>query len=325
MEKEAEGRNNVVDRFPSLVFLGTPQFALPSLENLIRLGARVSMVVSQPDQARGRGLKVSVPPVKAVAERLGIPVFQPERIRSEDAIRFIASQGAECAVVVAYGQLLPQALLDLFPLGVINVHASLLPRYRGAAPIQRCLMAGDTRSGVSIMLLDAGMDTGPVLAMEEVKISPQDTFGTLHDRLANLGADLLCKVLPKWKRRELNPIPQDNNLATYAPPIRKDEHKVQWQWPAKGIVNLIKALDPVPGAYTFYGNRRIKLFGASLVSLKGNGRPGEILGHGDRGLIVAAGDGQALTLESIQLEGQRRLKAAEVLRGHSMPPGTFLG
>ncbi len=311
--------------FPRILFLGTPDFAVPSIQRLISENAPVLAAVTQPDRPRGRGARIAAPPVKRIAESAGIPVYQPERIRERGVIDQMRSLNAECAVVVAYGQLLPQELLDLFPLGAINVHGSVLPLYRGAAPIQRSILAGDSRTGVSIMILDAGMDTGPVLSRSEISIGEEDCFGTVHDRLALLGAELLCETLKAWKAGAVRPQVQNDALATYAPPIRKEEVRLDWRLPAHRIVNTIRAFDPYPGAFTVHRGKRLKCFGARLLPWKKlSGNPGDTVGEAESGLVVLGGDGIALSIGALQLEGQKRLTAAEFLRGHPMTPGTSL-
>jgi methionyl-tRNA formyltransferase len=307
-----------------LIFLGTPEFSVPALKKLASVNAPILLVVTQPDQPSGRGKKLKPPAVKAAAETLGLSIYQPERIKGREAIEHIHSCGAECAVVVAYGQILPQDLLDVFALGTLNVHASLLPAYRGAAPIQRCLLAGETRTGVSIMLLDAGMDTGPVLSQRAFEIEEDEAFGSLHDRMANLGADLLLETLLRWRRGDVLPIPQVDALATYAPPILKTETQVAWGLPARQIVNTIRAFDPSPGAYGVFQGQRLKLFQTELLPWTGQGRAGEIVGCSERGLVVLGGDGRGLAIGALQLEGKRRVTAAEFLRGHALPVGALL-
>jgi methionyl-tRNA formyltransferase len=326
MEEETYSGTGIgmVQDLPSLVFLGTPDFAVLSLQKLVEAGAELRLVVTQPDRARGRGRKIVPPPVKVLAQKLDIPVFQPQRLRTAEAVERVASLGAECLVVVAYGQLLPQELLDQVSYGAINVHASLLPRYRGAAPIQRALLAGERATGVSIMLLDAGMDTGPVLHQQALPIDERDTGGSLHDKLASLGAELLVPTLRLWKARRVAPVPQDGSLASFAPPIRKEEIRVNWNQGAKQIVNHVRALDPSPGAHCQYQGQRIKCFDASLLPWKGQGRAGEIMGVGETGLVVLGDDQQALSIGALQLDGHRRLAAGDFLRGHEMPQGTFL-
>lgn len=324
MEKEAEGGSVIKAAFPRIIFLGTPEFAVPSLRKLEEAHVPVIAVVTQPDRPSGRGKKLTAPPVKVVAEGLGIPVLQPHRIRASEVIDRLRLYRAECAVVVAYGQLLSQSLLDAFPLGTLNVHASLLPAYRGAAPLQRCLLAGESRTGVTIMLLDAGMDTGPVLSQREVLIGPETTFGALHDEMAQAGAELLVETLGAWRAGRIVPTPQDDARATYAPPLLKSEGRLVWEAPAAQIVNTIRALDPAPGAFGFFREQRLKFFQASLLPWSGAGRAGEIVGCGQKGLVVLGGNGQALTVGALQLEGQRRLPAGEFLRGRLLPVGSLL-
>jgi methionyl-tRNA formyltransferase len=326
MEEEAKAGSRVKDtsELPSLIFFGTPDFAVPSLRKLAEAGADIFLVVTQPDRVRGRGKKFTPSPVKTVAESLGIPIYQPERIRTEQSIRRIAAHQAQCLVVVAYGQLLPQGLLEKPPCGTINVHASLLPRYRGAAPIQRALLDGEISTGISIMLLDAGMDTGPILQQQTVPVGDQETFGTLHDKLAALGADLLLETLALWKTGQVAPTTQEEELATYAPPIRKAELRLSWQEDAEHIVNRIRAFDPWPGAHCQYQDQRLKCFAATLLPWKGSGKGGEILGVAQGGLAVHAGDQRMVAIGALQLEGHRRLSAGDFVRGHPMARGSCL-
>ncbi|MDY0040711.1 MAG: methionyl-tRNA formyltransferase [Desulforhabdus sp.] len=324
MEEKTERGSGIDSEFPSLIFMGTPDFAVPSLQKLVVSGAMINLVVTQPDRPKGRGKKLSPPPVKKMAEKLNLPIFQPQRIRELAAIEKLRSLRAECVALVAYGQLLTQEFLDIFPLGTLNVHASLLPRYRGAAPIQRAILSGDIKTGVSIMLLDAGMDTGPVLAQREVEIGQEETSGTLHDKLALVGADLLCETLKKWRAGLIQPRPQDDTLATFAPPVEKGELRLSWNLPANRLVNTIRAFDPWPGAYAIYQGKRLKCFKASLLTWEVGGESGEILGRTAKGLMVMGGDGKALAIGDLQLEGQRKLSADEFLRGHPMPPGSFM-
>lgn len=326
MEKEAKRSKGINSAFPRIAFFGTPEFAVPSLARLVSAGAPVSVVVTQPDRPKGRGVRIAAPPVKIFAEEAGLPVFQPARVRAGNVIQELGSFHAECAIVVAYGQLLPRALLDVYPLGAINVHASILPRHRGAAPIQRSLLCGDRTTGVTIMLLDAGMDTGPVLSWKEIPVGEDDCFGTMHDRLARLGADLLCETVQKWKAGLIQPVPQKDAFATYAPPIRKEELRLDWRLPAQRVVNAIHAFDPVPGAYTALQGKRLKCFSGRLLSWQGKGgKAGEVVGRTETGLVVLGGDGIALSIGALQLEGQKRLPAPDFLRGHPIPPGTVLG
>lgn len=324
MEKENEGGHGIDTPLPDLVFLGTPDFAVPTLRKLIEAGATVRLVITQPDRPRGRGRKVAKSPVKMLAEEMGIPVYQPERIRGEEVMGRIRSFGGKCAVVVAFGQLVPQDFLDSFPLGTLNVHASLLPRLRGAAPIQRAILSGESETGISIMLLDAGMDTGPVLSQWAVPIEPEDNLGTLHDRLAETGAVLLLETLRDWTAGRVNPNAQDERLVTYAPPLQKNELQIHWNLPAKDIINTIRAFDPWPGAYFHYQGKRIKCFEAHSFPWSGEGGPGEVVGMSEAGIIVTGGDRKALSIGELQMEGQRRIGAGEFLRGRPIPAGSFL-
>jgi methionyl-tRNA formyltransferase len=324
MEKKTERSNRINLEYPSVVFLGTPDFAVPALQMLIREGAQIKLVVTQPDRPKGRGKKIGSSPIKSLAESLSLPVYQPERIKISESLERILSYGSECAVVVAYGQLLPQQFLDMCPLGALNVHASLLPRYRGAAPIQRSILAGDKITGVSIMLLDAGMDTGPVLSQQPVTVLEQDNFGSLHDKLAQVGAKLLCGTLKQWRAGLIRPERQDDSAATLAPPIKKEELRLLWHLPMRQLLNTVRAFDPWPGAYAYYAEKRLKCFSASVLNWQVQAKPGEMLGLSEQGLAVMGGDAKALAIGDLQLEGQRRLTAEEFIRGHSLPPGSCL-
>ncbi len=308
---------------PGLVFLGTPDFAVPCLRKLLEAGAGVRLVVTQPDRPCGRGRKIRQSPVKTLAIEAGIPIYQPERILGGE-VEKIRAYGAKCAVVVAFGEILPQSFLDIFPLGTLNVHGSVLPRHRGAAPIQRALLAGETLTGVSVMLLDAGMDTGPVLSQKEIAIGPGDTFGTVYGSLAELGAGLLVDTLREWAAGRLAARAQNDGLATYAPPIQKEELRIDWNSSAKDIINRVRAFDPAPGAWFMLGGKRVKCFRASSFSWATTGAPGEVVGMAECGLIVAGGCGQPLCIGELQMEGQRRMPACEFTHGRPMPRGSFL-
>ncbi|MFZ2445418.1 MAG: methionyl-tRNA formyltransferase [Syntrophobacteraceae bacterium] len=324
MEEKAEGGQGIDTLLPGLVFLGTPEFAVPSLRGLVDAGAPVRLVVTQPDRPSGRGRKLSQPPVKILANELGIPVYQPERIRGAEIIEKIKSFGVDCAVVVAFGQILPQAFLDVFALGALNVHASLLPRHRGAAPIHRAILAGDAFTGISIMLLDAGMDTGPVLSQREISIGGEDIFETVHDRLSRVGAQLLVETLTAWAAGTIEPRVQDDSLATYAPPVKKEELRIDWNLPAKDIINRIRAFDPGPGAYFMFEGKRIKCFRARSFPWTGVGGPGEVGGISESGIIVTGGDRRALSICELQMEGRPRMETSQFVRGRPMPAGSFL-
>lgn len=310
---------------PRIVFLGTPEFACPALSALVRNKVDPALVVTQPDRPRGRGRQPSPPPVKQLAQEYNIPVYQPERIREIEAVNHILSFKPDCLVAVAYGQILPAQLLEAPQLGALNIHPSLLPKYRGSAPIQRSILAGDTITGVTIMLLDSGMDTGPILTQEEVPIEPADNYGSMHDKLAHVGAELLLRTLVQWHSKDLQAVVQEEMKATLAPPIEKEELRISWDQPAADIANTIRAFDPWPGAFFMHEDKRIKCFDVRLLSWQVSANPGEVLGLSDDGLTVAGGDGRGLAIGALQLPGKRRLPAADVLRGYSLAVGVQLG
>ncbi|HVO83450.1 MAG TPA: methionyl-tRNA formyltransferase [Syntrophobacteria bacterium] len=310
---------------PSLIFMGTPEFALASLKAVIAAGAPILLVVTQPDRPKGRGQKLSSPPVKELALAHGLPVLQPARVKSPEVISRVEALAPACLVVVAYGQILPERLLRIPPLGAVNVHASLLPKYRGAAPIPWALMEGETATGVTTMLLDPGMDTGDTLLSREVPIGPEDTGGSLHDRLAEVGASVLVETLVRLADGSLRPRPQDHSRATYAPMIHPKDCRVNWQDEAERVSRRIRALDPWPGAFTLWQGKRLKLFGCRALSSRPAGTlPGTVLASGPEGLGIAAGGGE-VQIRSLQLEGRRRLEAVDFLKGYQLAVGMVLG
>ncbi|MRX51517.1 methionyl-tRNA formyltransferase [Paracoccus sp. S-4012] len=291
-----------------VIFMGTPEFSVPALE-AIALRHEVVAVYSQPPRAAGRGQKPRPTPVAAAAEARGIEVRTPVSLKAADDQAAFAELGADVAVVVAYGLILPQAILDAPRLGCLNIHASLLPRWRGAAPIQRAVMAGDAETGVSIMQMDAGLDTGPVLAEARTAIGPQDTTADLHDRLAAMGAALIVETLD---RLPLPAAPQPEAGVAYAAKIDKAEARIDWTRPAEDVDRLIRGLSPFPGAWCLAGEERLKLIRSRLAS--GEGAPGEVL----PGFRVACGTGAVEVLEA-QREGKGRVAAADLLRGWTPP------
>lgn len=291
-----------------VIFMGTPDFSVPALR-AIAAEHQVVAVYSQPPRAAGRGQKPRPSPVHLAADELGIPVRTPERLKSpEDQAEFAALQ-ADVAVVVAYGLILPQAVLDAPRLGCLNIHASLLPRWRGAAPIHRALMAGDHETGVAIMQMEAGLDTGPVLTEARTPILPEDTTATLHDRLSQMGAKLIVQTLA---RLPLPATAQASDGVTYAQKIDKAEARIDWTRPASQIDRQIRALSPFPGAWTMVGAERIKLLHSRVVP--GHGQPAEVL----TGFTIACGEG-AVEILTAQREGKRPMPAAEILRGLTLP------
>jgi len=309
---------------PSLIFMGTPGFAVPSLRALLDAGAQILLVVTQPDRPKGRGRRVAAPPVKQLAQAKGLPVYQPEKVKSPEAIERITKLAPACIVVVAYGQLLSAEILGIPPLGTVNVHASLLPRYRGAAPIHWALIRGEAETGVTTMLLDTGMDTGYVFLQRKVAIQPEDTAGSLHDKLSEEGAKLLVESLAMLEKGTLEPQAQDDSQATYAPMLAKEDGSVDWQENARQICNRIRGLDPWPGGFTQWQGKRLKLFGCRALTTPSQAEPGTVIAAEEDGVEVAAGEGSVL-IRTLQLEGRRPLSAADFLRGHSLQVEDKLG
>ena len=304
-----------------IAFMGTPDFSVPALKALNDAGHEVIAVYTQPPRPAGRGQAPRPGPVARYATEAGIPVFTPVSLKgAEEQARF-AALAPDVAVVVAYGLILPQAVLDVPPLGCLNLHASLLPRWRGAAPIQRAIWAGDEETGVAVMKMEAGLDTGPVLAVRRTPISAEDTAGTLHDRLAAMGAELLIETLPRWAAGEIVPQPQPEEGVTYAEKIGKEEGRIDWRQPAEAVSRQIRALSPWPGAYTFVEGERLKVLAARPEQGAAGAVPGRVL---DDELLIACGEG-ALRLLRVQRPGKRPMAAAEMLRGRPVAAGTRLG
>ncbi|MDH5673954.1 MAG: methionyl-tRNA formyltransferase [Myxococcales bacterium] len=305
---------------PRAIFFGTPQFAVPSLEALLEV-ADVPLVVTQPDRPAGRRMKLTPPPVKELALQRGIEVIQPRRVRRPALAEQLAALGADVAVVVAYGRILPPALLAAPRLGCVNVHASLLPKLRGAAPIQWAVIGGDAESGVCLMQMDEGMDTGPVLACRSLAIGAEETAGELSERLSKLGGELLGQELPRYLRGELEPRPQDHARATLAPPLAKSHGRVDFSHSARALKNLIRGTAPWPGAYGYLDGRRIKLHRARvLVEAGESGEPGTIVRADRHGIEVACGQG-VVAIDELQPEGKKRMTAEQFLAGHRCEAG----
>lgn len=302
----------------NLIFAGTPEFAATALEALLAAGHQVSLVLTQPDRPAGRGLAMQASAVKRLAMAHGIPLHQPERLKdpaTHQPIRAACAAGAEVMVVAAYGLILPQAVLELPRRGCINIHASLLPRWRGAAPIHRAIEAGDAQTGVTIMRMEAGLDTGPMLLSESLAITPQDTTGSLHERLAALGGRLIVDTLAGIDG--LAPVPQPEAGVTYANKIAKAEAQLDWAQPAMVLERKLRAFNPFPGASATLAGEPVKLWQGHTVA--GTGRPGQILAADGNGIVVACGEG-ALRLTELQKPGGRRLASADYLRGSPLKP-----
>ena len=305
-----------------LIFLGTPEFAVPTLQELIERGEEILAVVTQPDRPKGRGQQLAAPPVKWLAEQHGIPVLQPVKVRAPEFIEIMRELAPDLIVVVAFGQILPKALLDIPVQGCINVHASLLPRYRGAAPINWCIINGETETGVTTMQMDVGLDTGDMLVIKSTPIDPEEDSRALHDRLALLGAETLMGTLDLLRAGRLIPQKQDDALTCYAPMLKKEDGELDWRKEAQAIRNLVRGVTPWPGAFTFLDGKTVKVF--RVNSANGSGPPGMILRADRQGLEVACGSG-SLMIEELQLEGRKRLKAGEFLAGCKIEPGAILG
>ena len=302
-----------------IVFFGSPDFALPSLDALVAAGHGVVLVVSQPAKPVGRSAEVADPPVARRARELAIPVFQPPTLKDDEAVARLAGAEADLFVVVAYGKILAQRVLDLPRLGCVNVHGSVLPRWRGASPVQAALLAGDAVTGVSIMRMEAGMDTGPVYAASRTPIAEDEDAGTLAARLARDGAALLVATLPSIASGEAEAASQDDALATFCPKIRREDGRVDFARPAIELVRRLRAFTPWPGLFAFRGGRRVKLLWAREVEGRSGAAPGEVLAAGDE-IVLACGAG-ALSVTLLQAEGRKPLDAGAFSRGERVAPG----
>ncbi|SFJ61923.1 methionyl-tRNA formyltransferase [Thermoflavimicrobium dichotomicum] len=307
-----------------IVFMGTPDFAVPSLEMLMAEQYDVIAVVTQPDRPKGRKKELAPPPVKVVAEKYQIPVYQPERLRNPDEMQKIIDLKPDLIVTAAFGQILPKEILDAPRLGCINVHASLLPKYRGGAPIHKAIMDGEKVTGVTIMYMVEKLDAGDIIAQREVPITPEDHVGTMHDKLSRVGAELLKEVLPKLIRGEIQPIPQDESQATFAPNIRREDEKLDWTRTAEQLANQVRGLHPWPVAFTLWKEKPMKIWWAEASDQEANALPGTVIRVEETGIYVAAGKG-TLILKEVQPAGKRRMKVEEFVRGRQMQVGERLG
>jgi methionyl-tRNA formyltransferase len=304
---------------PRIIFMGTPEFAVSSLAACFELGDVVA-VVTQPDKPKGRGNTLAAPPVKELALSRGVPVLQPVKLRTPPFSEELRKFNPDVCVVTAYGRILPKDILELPRLGCVNVHASLLPRFRGAAPIQWAIAHGDTETGVSLMVMDEGLDTGPVLAMKRLPMAPDETSASLHVKLAALGGEVLRESLPKYLGGELKPVPQPGEGVVLAPIIDKDQGRLDFTKPAVELERRLRAFTPWPGAFTTLGG---KLFKVHRMRAAGStGTPGAVLAANADGIEVACGEGSLVLLE-VQPEGKRVMSAADFLAGHKLAPGSF--
>ncbi|MFZ5775343.1 MAG: methionyl-tRNA formyltransferase [Thermodesulfobacteriota bacterium] len=306
-----------------IVFMGTPEFAVPSLKALIDHGEQVVTVICQPDKPKGRGQKLAPPPVKVLAEQHSIPVLQPTKIRTPEFLEQMRAYNADLFVVTAYGRILPGSVLSLPRLGTINVHGSLLPKYRGAAPVQWSILNGDAETGITIMQMDEGMDTGDILLPGGLPIEPDDTSATLAVKMADLGGRLLIEALERLKAGQLPPIKQDDAQVTLAPPLCKHQAVIDWAMPATAISCQIRGLDPWPLAYTTLDGKWLRLFGPTVVREAAGQPPGTILRADKTGLLIATGQ-DALLVREVQLEGGKRMPAEAFLCGRPLATGLRL-
>lgn len=309
-----------------IVFMGTPDFAVPSLQKLIDEKYYIAAVVTQPDRPKGRGKKMVAPPVKELAVKYDIPIFQPERVRNPEFIETLRSIAPDLIVVIAFGQILPKEILDIPTYGCINVHGSLLPKYRGAAPIQWAIINGEKITGVTTMFMDEGMDTGDMILKKEIPIEPEYTAGDLHDIMAPVGADLLKDTLDELIRGNIKREKQDEDEATYAPMLKKENGLIYWSQPSYKIINLIRGLSPWPSAYTFYKDQMMKIWKAEVYNKTYEHHTiGEIVEViRNKGLVVKTGDSSLLITE-MQAPNGKRMAVEEYLRGHDIEQNIILG
>ncbi len=307
-----------------LIFLGTPSFAVPTLEAIVSAGHRVLAVFTQPDRPKGRGGEVSASPVKEAARRLGLAVHQPERIRRPEIVEQLRALKSEAMVIVGYGQIIPQSIIDIPPRGIINVHASLLPKYRGAAPIQWAIANGETHTGVTTMQIDAGLDTGKMLLKWETEIGPQETALELSPRLAQAGAELLVETLKRLAEGTVAPQAQDNSQATLAPILKKEDGKIDWNWPALKVFNRTRGFLPWPGAHSFFRGQMFHIWRARVSSEATPGQPGQLVPEKKR-LFIVCGEGTALEPLEVQMEGRRRMPVESFLNGQRLNDNEMLG
>lgn len=305
--------------------MGTPQFAVESLVKLVEAGHQVVGVITQPDRPKGRGKKLAPPPVKEKAVKLGLPVYQPIKVKDANFIQKLKDLNPEVIVVVAFGQILPKSILDLPPQGCINVHASLLPKYRGAAPIHWAIIKGEKETGITTMYMNEGLDTGDMLLKAKVTIGPQTTTGELHDQLAVLGGQVLIETLKKLEKNELTPQPQNDDLASYAPLLTKEHEKINWDSSAQKIHNLIRGMNPWPGAYTIYKGDRLKIWTTVLEEeINEKGRTGEIIALTNSGFWVQTQD-KPILVTKVQPAGKKVMEAKAFINGFFVQTGQILG
>lgn len=303
-----------------IVFMGTPEFAVPSLEALLTSDDQVVGIVTQPDRPKGRGQVLTPSPIKMIAQREQLPLLQPLKIKAPEFLDALAAWKPDLIAVTAFGRILPASVLKLPPMGCVNVHGSLLPKYRGAAPVQWAVINGERETGITTMLMDEGMDTGAMLLQERLTINPDDTAGTLAPRLAAIGGRLLVETIRQLKAGAMTPLPQDHSLATMAPMLKKEDGLIDWTMSAMRLSNRVRGLSPWPGAYTFLGGERWMIWKTSHRHTDEHGTPGTITGVTKQAIQVATGEG-VLELTEIQPANSKRLTVAQFLAGHQVVAG----
>ncbi len=309
-----------------LIFCGTPQFAVPTLEALLARNFSIDLVVTNPDEPSGRSYELKSPPIKMVAEKAGLAVFQPAKLKDPETQAFLSRYQPDAIVVVAYGHIIPPWMIDLPRLGCINLHASLLPKYRGAAPVAWALIRGERVTGVTTMKIDAGLDTGDILLQREIAVRDSDTTETLSDRLSRVGPDLMVETLERLERGEIEPRAQDHAQATLAPMLKKEDGRIDWSLTAEEIARRVRGLQPWPGAYTTFRGSNLRLWAAAAVPPQPDGaaEPGTAIAQSDK-LSVACGHGTLLEVREVQLAGRKRISARDFLNGVRLKPGERLG
>ena len=308
----------------NVIFMGTPDFAVSTLEGLIKSNHKIIAVVTRPDRPKGRGREILPSPVKVVAEANKIDVLQPEKVKEPDFVKKLREYIADCIVVVAFGQILPNEILSFPRYGCINLHASILPKYRGAAPINWALIKGEIKTGVTSMLMNEEMDTGDMLIQREVEIKEDDNAGTLYDMLSRIGSDVVLETLECLEKGEIKRVKQDASIATYAPKLKKEDCLIDWSIGAKKIVNKIRGLTPALGAYTSYNGKRLKITNAEYLIKEVKAEKGEVFEVNRNGIKVICGDGLVI-IKNLQSEGKRVMGVGEFISGHNIKAGEILG
>lgn len=306
-----------------IIFMGTPDFSVPALKALHKSGHKVDLVVTRPDQPKGRGKIITLSPVKKAAIELDYEVIQPDSIKTKAVEERLSQLKPDLFIVIAFGHILPKNILAIPKIAAINIHASLLPKYRGAAPIQWAIINGEKETGVTTMLMDEGMDTGDILMCSKVKIEPDDTSATLHDRLATIGADLLIRTLNAFEAGDICPVAQNHSRASYAPLLKKSDGHIDWAKPAETLESFIRGVTPWPGAFTFHEDKQLKIFKAKPLPIKVKKPPGTVLEGFPDEIWIVTGEG-ALSILEIQAASGKRLFIKDFLLGYKIPPGTVL-